>query len=268
MIENFERFLIERFLEFFNNKEGSSFKYIEKRDERVRNERSYDYLCRDMKTKEEMGIEAKRLISKELEYKAQLKNYFERYTLKGLDKPVTGTFILALDYFQIMQLRQDKRKLFFEHIKDKVSKKMTDYSPDDISENPKASLLKISDEGTDISLFLNNFSSADEERIKFLVKKAKEKFSATKGTMMMRIILLLERSLSCRREEIRSIIESMIFEGTDLDEIDAIYHLAIWRKPCIARVYPEGKIFESKFFAPEKYFLSSEFLQSCSSYFR
>ena len=241
--------------------------YVEKRDDRIRDEPSYDYRCRDPKTNLEMGIEVKRLIKKDLEHEARLNYYFKKYTYKDLSGRVYGTFLFALDYFQIMGLTRNTQKQYFKDMKQIVAEKIQHYSLDDISTDPRASLLKISDEGSEIMLFLNNFSSADEIQIASMIKKAIDKFAKTERTTMFRIILLLEQSLSCRREKIRSIIEMMVFRGCKLNGIDEIYHLAIWKKPGIARVFPPGKIFESKYFDPEMYFYRSDFIESCRKYF-
>jgi hypothetical protein len=75
MCNDFEIFITSRFLDFYNKENDTNFIIKEKRDEIIRNELSYDYHCADTKTNHQMGIEVKRLIPKEREFEAKIKNW-------------------------------------------------------------------------------------------------------------------------------------------------------------------------------------------------
>jgi len=76
-LTNFERFIVERFLEFYNKNAKANFKIIEKKDEKIRNRPSYDYHCSDLSANLQMAIEVKRLLPKGTGFEAKIENLFK-----------------------------------------------------------------------------------------------------------------------------------------------------------------------------------------------
>lgn len=269
MSNDFEVFIVERFLEFYNRDTNTKFEIIEKKDEKIRDRPSYDYHCSDSVTAREMAIEVKRLIPKETRFEANLKNWFKKYVTDALNVRFNGTYfvVMSLYEFRESEFRGKRRRDFFEGIKEKIILNKDKGGLIKLSSSPKIGLGKYSDEGTDLFLWLINFASADENEIARVLERSLKKFSEDSDQNQINIILLLERGTMCRRNDIGEVIENLVDER-DFTIIDEIYNLAIWRKTCIARVYPLNRIMESIFFSPESFIEKSEFLRKCIDYFR
>lgn len=270
MSDDFERFIVGRFLEFYNRDTSAKFEIIEKTDERIRRRPSYDYHCSDSSASRDMAIEVKRLIPKETRFEANIKNWFKKYVKDELDVQFNGTYFVVLNLYELKESdfrNKIKRRSFFTNIKEKIilSKNKNEYI--ELSVLPKIGLAKYSEEGNDLFLWLINFASADENEIARILDKSLDKFSKNSDQGLLNIILLLEGGVMCRRHDIADVIEDLA-EDHDFSAISEIYNLAIWRETCIARVYPLNRIMESVFFSPESFIEKSEFLRKCIGYFR
>jgi hypothetical protein len=173
---------------------------------------------------------------------------------------------------QTGKLRLNNKKLrecFFAKIEDKISKNKDKEGLIDMLDSPKTGLFKFSEGGKSIVPLMINFASADKNQINRILKKSIAKFSAKRHQNQINIVLLIERSSSCRRVYISQIIKiKKSANPSAFKMISEIYHLAIWRKTGIARVYPSGRIMESIFFPPEKFIEKNQFLRNCIDYFK
>jgi hypothetical protein len=269
MSSDLEVFIVERFLEFYNRETNTKFEIIEKKDEKIRDRPSYDYYCSDSVNAQEMAIEVKRLISKETGFEANLKNWFKKYVTDALNVRFNGIYFVVMSLYEFREsdFRSKRRRDFFEGIKDKIILNKDKGGLIELSSSPKIYLAKYSNEGSDLFLWLINFSSANENEVARVLERSLKKFSEDSDQSQINIILLLEKGTMCRRNDIADVIEGLI-EEHDFTIIDEIYNLAIWRDTCIARVYPLNRIMESVFFSPESFFEESKFLRKCIGYFR
>lgn len=270
MSNDFERFIVERFLEFYNSETNTKFEIIEKKDEKIRDKPSYDYHCSDSMASREMAIEVKRLIPKETRFEANIKNWFKKYVTEALNVQFDGTYFVVMNLYELgeSEFRNKKKRIdFFANIKEKIILNKNKNDLIELSASPKIGLGKYSEEGTDLFLWLINFASVDDNEIARILEKSLDKFSEDSDQGQINIILLLEKGTMCRRDEITDVIENLI-EGRDFMIVDEIYNLAIWRDTCIARIYPLNRIMESIFFSPESYNEKGEFLLKCIGYFR
>jgi hypothetical protein len=269
MIDDFERFIVERFLEFYNQHAKSNFQIIGKKDEEVRNGPSYDYHCWDSSSNLEMAIEVKRLLPKETGFEAKIKSLFKKYVKDGLNVQFKGTYavFLSLDELKESDFRdKNKRKAFFADLKEQIANNKNKNEPIELPTRPKIWLAKIDDEGNDLFLKLINFASADQNEIKRILANSLKKFSKGSEQTQLNVILLLEQGDMCRRDDIVAAINDLS-RDCDFSAISEIYNLAIWKETCIARVYPLDRIIESEFFSPEKYKERMAFIRECIEYF-
>jgi len=269
MIEDFERFIVERFLEFYNGDAKANFKIIEKKDEKIRNEPSYDYHCSDSSANRQMAIEVKRLFPKETEFKAKIENLFKKYVKDNLNIQFRGTYgaFLSLAELKVSDFcDKNKRKTFFADLKEQIANNKNKNEPIELPTRPKIWLVKIDDEGNDLFLKLINFASADQNEIKRILENALKKFPKGSDQTQLNVILLLEQGDNCRRDDIAAAINDLPYD-CDFSAISEIYNLAIWKETCIARVYPLDRIMESEFFCPKKYEEKWTFISECMKYF-
>jgi len=115
MIDDFERFIVERFLEFYNKNAKANFKIIEKKDEKIRNRPSYDYHCSDLSANLQMAIEVKRLLPKGTGFEAKIENLFKKYVKDDLNIQFRGTYgvFLSLDELKKSDICDKNKKKTF-----------------------------------------------------------------------------------------------------------------------------------------------------------
>lgn len=269
MIDDFERFIVERFLEFYNKNAKANFKIIEKKDEKIRNRPSYDYHCSDLSANLQMAIEVKRLLPKGTGFEAKIENLFKKYVKDDLNIQFRGTYgvFLSLDELKKSDIcDKNKRKTFFADLKEQIANNKNKNEPIELPTRPKISLAKIDDEGNDLFLKLINLASADQNEIKRILENALKKFPKGSDQTQLNVILLLEQGDDCRRDDIAAAINDLS-RDCDFSAISEIYNLAIWKETCIARVYPLDRIMESEFFCPKKYEENWTFISECMKYF-
>jgi len=269
MIDDFERFIVERFLEYYNRDAKANFKIIEKKDEKIRNRPSYDYHCSDLSANLQMAIEVKRLLPKETGFEAKIENLFKKYVKDNLNIQFRGTYgaFLSLDELKVSDFRdKNKRKTFFADLKEQIANNKNKNEPIELPTRPKIWLVKIDDQGNDLFLKLINFASADQNEIKRILEKSLKKFSKGSDQTQLNVILLLEQGDDCRRDDIADVINDLSCD-CDFSAISEIYNLAIWKETCLARVYPLDRIMKSEFFCPKKYEENWTFISECMEYF-
>ena len=265
---DFERFLIERFIDFTNKHENCAFKFKEKRDTKVRNKPSYDYLCVDGTAEGELAIEVKRAISKELEWERRIENWARKDVINPLSKFVSGNFLLAISYQELRSLgsKRDIRK-FIRCLVPELEKYIRSKATVDICPCPKTNLIYLSDCPDQIDLFILNLSTAKRDELLMLISAASKKFEPTQGSSARRILLLIEHSGTSQRNALNLIIRDDLLEGNIAERIDEIYYIAISRQPGIARIFPLSGAFRSIFFRPAEYMEMRQYLSLSRAYF-
>jgi len=105
----FEHFITERFLEFYNNRESTNFAIKEKIDEKEREKSIYDFHCVDKNSKKEMAIEVKRLIPKEKTHIQNIRNWIHNYVEEPLKGKINGEYFLLIKGFE-SPFRSDRKE--------------------------------------------------------------------------------------------------------------------------------------------------------------
>jgi len=265
---NFEQFITERFLDFYNEREGTSFTIIEKKDELERNKAIYDFYCIDKAKNLEMAIEIKRLFSREKTHLKNIMNWVHNYVEKPLKEKIKGDYFLLVKGFESpFKLNKKERIKLLKNIGEEIQSLEDPGGYYKLKCCEGISLLRWSKEGSSITAWPVDFSSADDEEVVRILDASLRKFESEE---MINIILLVELSSVARRTEIASIIEELEHgfepnkfnaEPRNFDQIDGIYHIGIHRDTVIAQVHPNNKIFESGFFAPSDFMEKPKFKQ-------
>jgi len=264
----FERFLIDRFIDFANKREGRAFEFKEKRDLRVRNKPSYDYLFVDRTEKGKLRIEVKRVISKELEWERRIENWARTGVINLLSKFVSGNYLIAISYQELKSLGSKSAiREFFRYLVPELKKHIRSKATVDICPFPKTSLIYLSDSPDQLYPFLSNLSTAGRDELLRLIIAASKKFRPKQGSTARRVLLLMEQSATCQRNALNSILENGGFAGDIAERIDEIYYIAISRLPAIARVFPPRGRFRSIFFRPAEYMQMPKYLNLSRAYF-
>lgn len=265
---DFEQFITERFLDFYNERESTRFVIGKKKDKVQRNRATYDFHCIDEEAEKEMAIEIKRLFSKKKTHIKNIVNWVHNYVEKPLIGKIKGDyFLLIKGYESPFKSNRKERLKLLRDIREEIQalKDPGEYWKLKCCEG--ISLLRWSKEGSDITAWPVDFSSADDEEIVRIIDASLRKFDSEE---MINIILLIELSSVARRTEIRTIIENLEHgfepnkfdaEPRNFDIINGIYHIGIHRNTVIAQVYPKNKIFESRFFIPSEFMEISKFHQ-------
>jgi len=272
----FEKFIVERFLDFYNKDKNTNFVILYKRDDVYRNKPAYDYHCEDIKTKKKMGIEVKRLIAKDKGKKANIKNWFNKYVKSSLQGKLKGRFWLIINLHEFPMIRGSKKINLFEKIRSEilsVQNKKNNTNLVKLSCCRGICLFKESSQGSDINFYLLSFASAREREIKRILLRALEKFKKDFNPDRINIILLVELIIASRREDIRCQIQ-LLKEGLDegierkgdFSMINEIYHIGVSPKPTITQVYPLETVSESFLFSPEDYMPLERFKKCCLNY--
>lgn len=265
---DFEQFITERFLDFYNERESTNFVIKEKADEKEREKSIYDFYIVDENSKKEMAIEVKRLIPKEKTHIQNIINWVHNYVEMPLKGKIKGDFFLLIKGFESpFKSNRNERIKLLNNIREEIQslKNPGEYYKLRCCEG--ISLLRWNKEGSGITAWPVDFSSADDEEIVRILDSSLKKFESEE---MINIILLVELSSVVRRTEIASIIEGLKqgfepnkfgAEPRNFDLINGIYHIGIHRDTVIAQVYPKNKIFESGFFNISDFMEISKFKQ-------
>jgi len=265
---DFELFITERFVDFYNERGLTNFAIKEKADEKEREKSTFDFHCIDENSKSEMAIEVKRLIPKEKTLKQNIINWVHDYVEEDLKGKIKGDYLLLIKNFEspFKSNRRDRIKLLSD-IHEEIQSLQDPGEYYDLKCCKGISLLRLSKEGKGITAWPVDFSRANDEEIARILDSSLSKFESEE---MINIILLVELSSMARRTKIASIIEDLEHgfepskfdaEPRNFDLINGIYHIAIHRDTVIAQVYPTKKIFESGFFTPSDFMEISEFKQ-------
>jgi len=264
----FEHFITKRFLEFYNARESTEFEIKEKADEKEREKPIYDFYCFDKNSKREMAIEVKRLITKRKTHVQNIINWVHKYVEKPLIGKIEGNYSILIKGFKSpFKLKRKERKKLLIELKEEIQalKDPGEYTKLKCVEG--LSLLRWSKEGSAITAWPVDFSSADDEEIVRILDASLKKFERDE---MINIVLLVELSISARRTEIANIIKQLEHgfepkkfdaDPRNFDLINGIYHIGIHRGTVIAQVYPSNKIFESGFFNPSDFMEITKFKQ-------
>jgi hypothetical protein len=265
---DFEKFIGERFVENYNDKESAAFHIINKADIAERNKRIYDFYCVDNISGKKMAIEIKRLFPKDRSAIKSVEKEIHTYIEKPIRGKIIGDYSLLIkDYKFIFGQKKRKRKVFFKALLEEIISigEPVDYYK--IRLHDGLALFRWSETGSDITAWPIDFSSADEEEVARLLDASIKKFN---NKDIINLILLVELSSVSRRDEIPSIIEDLKIgiepkrfsaEKRDFKMIRGIYHIGLFRDTVIARVFPEDQIYEMEFFDPSKYMEPSQFRQ-------
>ena len=97
---DFEQFIAERFIYFYNERETTNFVIKEKADEKEREKSTFDFHCVDENSKREMAIEIKRLIPKERTHIQNIINWVHNYVEKPLKGKIKGDYFLLIKGFE------------------------------------------------------------------------------------------------------------------------------------------------------------------------
>jgi len=265
---DFEQFITERFLDFYNERESTNLEIKEKADAKEREKSIYDFHIIDNNSKREMAIEVKRLIPKEKTHIQNIINWVRNYIEKPLKGKINGDYFLLIKGFEspFKSTRKERIKLL-KRIREEIQSLKDPGEYYNLKCCEGISLLRWSKEGSRISAWPVDFSRADDEEIVRILDSSLSKFESKE---IINIILLVELSSVSRRIKIASIIENLKhgFEPNKLnakprnfDLINGIYHIGIHRNTIIAKVYPNYKIFESRFFTPSDYMEILKFKQ-------
>lgn len=268
---DFEQFITERFLDFYNERESTNFVIKEKADEKEREKSIYDFHCIDESTEKEMAIELKRLFPKEKTHIQNIINWVHTYVEKPLKGKIKGDYFLLIKAFESpFRLSKKNRVRLLNNIKNEIGCLETPIETYNLNCYKGISLMKSSDEGSGIQAWPVSFASADDEEIVRILDASLRKFESKKNEEIINIILLVELSSASRRTEIASIIkdlkhgfepDSFNAKPRNFDLINGIYHIGIHKDTVIAQVYPGNKIFESGFFTPSDFMEISKFRQ-------
>jgi hypothetical protein len=273
--EEFEKFITDRFLDFYNREESTHFEIKAKADEKEREKSTYDYYAVDKISKKEMAIEIKRLIPKEKKNKEKIKKWVEKYINNPLKSKIKGDFSLLIKaYEDPFPSNRRKRMDLFKKIREEILALdvSADFTP--LKSCPGMSLLRWDEKGNEISAWPFDYSTADENEIVRMIDSSLTKFE--QGSII-NIVFLIEHSPSAQREKIRQIIEDLEqgfkpngfkTKKRNFNPIDGIYHIALHKDAVIARVFPNDKIFETGFFNPNDFMKANEFREFISYHLR
>lgn len=265
---NFEHFIAERFLEFYNRRESTNFIIKEKADEKERQKPSYDFRCTNDKTKVEMAIEIKRLFTKKKSHLKNIENWISKYIEKPLRGKIKGQYYLLIKGYEspFRKGKKDRKKLLSD-IREELQSLNDPGGYYKLKCCSDIALARWSKEGSHITAWPVDFSHADDKEIVRILDASLRKF---KSDDMINIILLVEHSTSGRGSDIVPIIEDLE-HGIEPDKFDAekrnfepvseIYHVGLHRDTVIARVHPKSKFFESGFFDPTDFMEINNFRQ-------
>ncbi len=268
----FEHFITERFLEFYNKRESKNFVIKEKADEKEREKPIYDFYCVHEDSKKEMAIEIKRLFPKEKTHVQNIINWVHNYVGKPLKGKIKGDYDLLIKGFESpFKTNSRERIKLLKNIKEEIQSLKNPDKYYKLKCCEGISLFRWSKDGSDITAWPVDLSSADDEEIVRILDASLKKFESEE---MINIILLVELS-SVARTEVSSIIKRLEqgFEpnkfGVDprnFDLINGIYHIGLYRDTVIAQVYPKNKLFASGFFNPSDFMEISRFKQWRNKY--
>lgn len=263
---DFEQFIAHRFLDFYNEKESTNFKIKEKADETEREKPIYDIYAGDDNSKKEMAIEIKRLLPKEKTHVQNIKDWINTYVNMPLKGKIKGDFSLLIKGFE-SPFKSDKtqRKELLTKIREEIQAIKDPEGYYRLKCSKGMALVRWNRDGSSITAWPVDFSSADDKEIVRILDASLQKFESEE---MINNILLVELSSFARTTELASIIEQLKHgfepgkfdaEPRNFDLIDGIYHIGIHHDTVIARAHPKGKIFETGFFKPSDFMEVSDF---------
>ncbi len=265
---DFERFVTERFLDFYNERESMDFEIIEKKDELERSKAIYDFFCVDKSKDLEMAIEIKRLFPREKTHLKNIINWVNNYVDKPLKEKIKGDYFLLIKGFESpFRSNRNERMRLLNNIREEIQSLQDPGEYYNLKCCEGISLLRWSKEGSGVTAWPVSLASADDQEIVRILDASLRKFESEE---MINIILMVELSSTARRTEIASIIENLEhgFEPNNFNAeprnfalINGIYHIGIYRDTVIAQVYPNNKIFEGGFFTPSDFMEISKFKQ-------
>ena len=265
----FEEFVIERFLDFYNNENKFHFDVLERKDEKIRNKPAYDFHCLDGNTKKCLAIEMKRFVSQRINEEKRIEGFFNKYVMPYLRNKTKGSYLITVDMntFRLDLIRDRARKI-----------KLSDDLIAEIISNPEGNDLKRLLSCPEVALvssksetdhFILDLSSINKEGICRLLQESNEKFRNCNDFDKTNIVICLESSTATRKKQLRALIQNMkagIEKRFDLSLIHEFYHLGLYRNPVIARIFPRPM--SSIFFDPEEFMGKAEYRRRCGEYFR
>lgn len=291
---SFECFLLRRFLDFYNNRNSSSFICLEKKDEKNRNSKSYDYRCLNQHPENEMRIEVKRLISEEQRHSERsIEKWFEKNITVNTRNSIRGKYIVALWHKQNNKERLNNKKLnklfggLIVEVKDAI-KKLGESDYVDLKQN-EATLIKVSDGGYgDINpwVFLDQrkdrgslekirglkrnpralyMSKTQLERIRKL-EHAATQFPAKEKDSFLNVVLIIGKGKRISANELKHIHKFLGKEKCGMDIIDEVYFIGLSRKPCIIQAYPDAGMINATLFNPQHFMSDETFRSKCIEY--
>jgi hypothetical protein len=192
----FEHFITERFLEFFNNKESTNFSIKEKIDEKEREKPIYDFHCVDKNTRKEMAIEIKRLIPKEKTHVQNISNWITKHVEGPLKGKIKGEYFLLVKGFESPFILDRKGRMkLLKNIREEIQSLEDPGGYYKLKCCDAISLLRFSKKGSGIAAWPVDLSTADDEEIVRILDASLKKFESEK----MINIILPTLFINCRK---------------------------------------------------------------------